>query len=395
MSGHSPESHLRNTKSASNWKEPSKLPASQSKLFKLSLAIRDSPSNQRPVARIMSLGCTVLEKPTRHQVENTSPSCQQSACYPTTHTLFWKGDRLPALTDSDEDSASDLSDSERIPVISTPCDPPDLKLRAEVIAPMELALMQPLNCIDFSYPDVLPEPYASWHLRELSLLVNNMRSPLITQPLGLLESFVQRLLELEWLQLRTEETERSKSTRLRSNTAPRSCHSARNPARGRKAVCNAASICSHCQLQYPYCNGACHPYTYQTFSHNPSVKQHRSNSQLKGASQSKTWAKDPPLFRPKELTLGKGALAKTHSRHTPAAAKTKTCKEPPCPVQCPSPSTQVHFLRPGRSRQITDAHKMESVDESMELGKDFSLINTIQRVRNPNRKERRPHAHPK
>ncbi|XP_067904121.1 uncharacterized protein [Heterodontus francisci] len=435
ISDHSTDVRRRSTKSAANLKQPSKSSASQGKQLRLSVAIRDSTSNFRPVAQILSPGSTVLETPpfdtdksSVQQVENLSTYCHNSDCCPMTNSLFWSFELPATLTDMDEDSASDLSDSERIPFVSTPCKPPDLKLRAEVIAPTELALSQTSSCLDFSYPDFLPQPYASWNLQELSLLVNSSsitKSPVTAQPLGLLESFVGRLLELEWLQLKTEEAERSKFIRPHSNTAPSSCISARNPRRVKKAclmvnkllaspedlgvgtVCRAASICSHCQLQYPYCNGTCRPYAYQNFSRSPSTKQHSAGSQRKAASQSKTRGKAVPFLSTKEVVLGRAPLENTPVCCAPTAIKAKLRKQPLHPVWCPTPSPyqvqcptpfpyQVQCPTPSprlcRTHQVTDTKKRGSMDESIVMEKGICLDNKTQRSSISNGKERQLHT---
>eukprot|EP00061_Rhincodon_typus_P008934 g32000.t1 len=271
---------------------------------------------------MVSVGCSTLGDPT---FDADVPHQQLSTCYhnptccSTPNPLLQSFD-LPSAV-PDEDSASDLSDSERIPLVSSPCRPPDLNLRAELIVPAELTPTS--SCAEFHYPDFLPEPYASWNLRELSLLANsssNARSLVTARPLGFLESFVGRLLALEWLQLKTEQAERSRLTRPRSNTAPGSCNPARHPGRGRRAclmvnrlpsslgdlaigpTCPAASACSHCWLQYPHCIGNSRPEAYQNFSHGASTKQHGTDSPLRGCGQPKART----FLGPKEAVLGKG-----------------------------------------------------------------------------------------
>uniref|UniRef100_A0A3Q3WKN6 Uncharacterized protein n=1 Tax=Mola mola TaxID=94237 RepID=A0A3Q3WKN6_MOLML len=85
----------------------------------------------------------------------------------------------------DTDSASDLSDSERLPVLPspcTPCTPPHLNLRAEVINSNDFPPDFPGprgNVGDedesekpsYSYPDFLPPPFNSWSLRQLALFL--------------------------------------------------------------------------------------------------------------------------------------------------------------------------------------------------------------------------------
>uniref|UniRef100_UPI00398F24E9 uncharacterized protein n=1 Tax=Pristiophorus japonicus TaxID=55135 RepID=UPI00398F24E9 len=379
ISGHSTEVHLRNTKSAANLKQPSRSSASQGTVLQFSMAIRDSPSNVRPMPQILSAGCAVLEslpfdteESSTQQAKVLSTHCHNSDCHPPTNPLFWSFELPATVTDADEDSASDLSDSERIPFVPTRCKPPDLKLRAEVIAPAELACSpkweHTSSCFDFNYPDFLPPPFASWNLRELSLLVNtgsNTRGPITAQPLGLLESLVGRLLDLEWLQLKTVEVERGKSMRPRPNTAPGSCVSARNPGRGKKAclvvsankllaspgdlatdtVCSAASFCSHCQLHYPYCNGTCRPYMYQNYSRTPSAQHHGTDSLLKAFNQPRARGKEAPSLSTKEVVLGRGSSDSTPLCCATTVIKAKTRKQPSRPGQCP-PAPSLGVLCP-------------------------------------------------
>lgn len=97
--------------------------------------------------------------------------------------------------EDDTDSASDLSDSERLPILPspcTPCTPPHLNLRAEIINTNDFLpdFPGPRGAVGdedeeededadseaerptFSYPDFLPPPFNSWSLRQLAVFLH-------------------------------------------------------------------------------------------------------------------------------------------------------------------------------------------------------------------------------
>lgn len=127
--------------------------------------------------------------------------------------------------DADEDSASDLSDSERVPVAPSPRTPPDLRLRAEEIDPacfdLDLHPGQGHARAQYCYPDFLPPRCSSWDLRGMAVLVHAERRPgAVPRPGGLLGRYVDRLLQLEWLQIQTVQGERAKGGKARLSAAP-------------------------------------------------------------------------------------------------------------------------------------------------------------------------------
>ncbi|KAM8773773.1 protein FAM217B [Rhynchonycteris naso] len=126
--------------------------------------------------------------------------------------------------DADEDSASDLSDSERVPIPPSPRTPPDLRLRAEEIDPVCFALDlhagQGHAGPDYGYPDFLPPPCNSWDLRDMAVLVNAEHRPgAVPRVGGPLGRYVDRLLQLEWLQIQTVQGERGKGAKARPPAA--------------------------------------------------------------------------------------------------------------------------------------------------------------------------------
>ncbi|XP_063315687.1 protein FAM217B [Pelobates fuscus] len=132
--------------------------------------------------------------------------------------LFLDFDSLSFIKE-DEDSASDLSDSERILIPPSPRSPPELNLQAEKIEPGYFD-----HCFaedgDYNFPDFLPPPFNSWNLPHLATFVNREGKPILpTTASGFLERYIDRLLQLEWLQIQTVQTEKLKSSKLRPQTA--------------------------------------------------------------------------------------------------------------------------------------------------------------------------------
>ncbi|XP_068589491.1 uncharacterized protein fam217ba [Cebidichthys violaceus] len=217
--------------------------------------------------------------------------------------------------DEDTDSASDLSDSERLPVLPspcTPCTPPHLNLRAEVINTNDFPpdFPGPHGAVgdedesekpSYSYPDFLPPPFNTWSLRQLAVFLHTEgRGAPRPKPVGHLEKYLERLLHLEWLQIQTVQAESSRPpgsrTRPQSLPAATTAHQPRphtappsrlNSPKGQRQsqrafpfspVNNPPSpasvqqqhsrfpVCPHCHIRYPLCNGSCSAYAYQRHS---------------------------------------------------------------------------------------------------------------------------------
>ncbi|XP_056591649.1 protein FAM217B isoform X2 [Triplophysa dalaica] len=115
--------------------------------------------------------------------------------------------------EEDSDSASDLSDSERCSTLPPQIVPPDLDLRAEVIDPSDLHPSR-LACrgrTAGSYPDFLPPPFNSWSLKQLAVYLNTDGKGISRpKPVGQLERYLDRLLQMEWHQIQTVQEESSK-----------------------------------------------------------------------------------------------------------------------------------------------------------------------------------------
>ncbi|XP_068187827.1 uncharacterized protein fam217ba [Antennarius striatus] len=215
----------------------------------------------------------------------------------------------------DDDSASDLSDSERLPVLPspcTPCTPPHLNLRAEIFTSNDLPPDFPGPCgtvddedenekLSYGYPEFLPPPFNSWSLRQLALFLHTEgRGAPRPKPVGPLEKYLERLLQLEWLQIQTVQAESSRLPGSRSKPQGFSTATTANPPRPHTApssrlnspkgmwhsqrgfpftsVNNPPSpastqhqysrlpVCPHCHTRYPLCSGSCSAYAYQRHS---------------------------------------------------------------------------------------------------------------------------------
>ncbi|KAG8513282.1 Protein FAM217B [Galemys pyrenaicus] len=145
---------------------------------------------------------------------------------------------MKIIQEPEEDSGSDLSDSERVPIPPSPLSPPELNLRAEEIDPICFDLHagpgQAQRQPEQRYPDFLPPPFSSWDLRDMALLLNAEGQggglPRAAGPLG---GLVDRLLQLEWLQLQTVQWEKGRAAKARPPTAPGTSVALKSPGRSR------------------------------------------------------------------------------------------------------------------------------------------------------------------
>ncbi|XP_077043351.1 protein FAM217B isoform X2 [Agelaius phoeniceus] len=138
--------------------------------------------------------------------------------------------------DAEDDSASDLSDSERIPIPPSPCTPPELILRAEEIDPLCLEHIPEMGFkeSEYYYPDFLPPPFNSWDLKQLATFAHvEGRAEFRPKPSGALEKYLERLLQLEWLQMQTVQSERGRAAKGRPQTAPGPSRGLKSPGKGK------------------------------------------------------------------------------------------------------------------------------------------------------------------
>ncbi|KAJ0036902.1 hypothetical protein NQD34_005579 [Periophthalmus magnuspinnatus] len=245
-----------------------------------------------------------------------SPGLRQMPAHPLTHSPVPTPEALQRhynQKEDDTDSASDLSDSERLPILPspcTPCTPPHLNLRAEVINTLDLPPDFPgprgtetddeeddNEKTSYSYPDFLPPPFNSWSLRQLAVFLHTEgRGAPRPKPVGPLEKYLERLLQLEWHQIQTVQVESNRppgtkqrpqgfpSATLAHPPRPHTAPSSRlNSPKGVRqnqrgfpftpvnnppspATASRFPVCPHCHIRYPLCNGSCSAYVYQRHS---------------------------------------------------------------------------------------------------------------------------------
>ncbi|XP_072591560.1 protein FAM217B isoform X1 [Vulpes vulpes] len=150
----------------------------------------------------------------------------------------------------DEDSASDLSDSERVPMPPAARAPPELQLRAEQIDEAAGPGLDPDSepwaapPPAYGYADFLPAPFSSWDLRDLAAPPGTEPSPAARGgAAGLLARYIDRLVQLEWLQMQTVQGEKGKGARARPPTGPGATSGAlKSPGRAKLVVSAAARL---------------------------------------------------------------------------------------------------------------------------------------------------------
>ncbi|KAG9269474.1 hypothetical protein AMEX_G16516 [Astyanax mexicanus] len=278
--------------------------------------------------------------------------------------------RLMEHREDDTDSASDLSDSERLPVLPSPCTPPQLNLRAEVINTMDLHPQIPgprtaqAESDSYSYPDFLPPPFNTWSLRQLAIFLNTegKRAPR-PKPVGHLEKYLERLLQLEWHQIQTMQAESGRPTvpiihskgratigpsiagHHRPHTAPQTrLSSPKSFRQGQRPfpftlISSLGSpssgqlsrpVCLHCHVRYPLCNGNCSSYAYQRHSRlspllerkaPPTITQKRSSSESR-ASASETRGACQKAQNPISPQTGK-----SHQKHIQAVGNMRRASQ--------------------------------------------------------------------
>ncbi|XP_064814750.1 uncharacterized protein LOC135530316 [Oncorhynchus masou masou] len=236
----------------------------------------------------------------REQKQTVSRRSRQAVSLPHNHSSSHSSQVLPGgvpvgqrtaqvsggLGDIYSDIDTDLSESERLPLPSSPSSPPNLNLRPEVIFPHDFQndLPGPRGHAPglFSYPDFLPPPFNSWSLRQLAVFLHpEGRHPPRSRPAGMaLDRYLEQLLLLEWLRIQTVQEE---SGSVSSVPTSRYCsHHGAPSLHGRlsspKCIlqCQRAfpvtllsslspsaplSGCTHYHARYPPCSGACRSHT--------------------------------------------------------------------------------------------------------------------------------------
>ncbi|XP_059185531.1 uncharacterized protein LOC131968596 [Centropristis striata] len=143
-----------------------------------------------------------------HHLSDPSPDLQERLSpQPEVGSLSGHGE---------DDSDTDLSESERLPVSLSGRVPAQLQLRPEVIQAEDCSSGSHRSrghghaCFDF--PDFLPPPFNNWNLSQLAHFYNmEGRGAPRPRPVGPLERYLERLLQLEWCQIQTVQEEGEKS----------------------------------------------------------------------------------------------------------------------------------------------------------------------------------------
>uniref|UniRef100_A0A7N8XBQ7 Uncharacterized protein n=1 Tax=Mastacembelus armatus TaxID=205130 RepID=A0A7N8XBQ7_9TELE len=123
---------------------------------------------------------------------------------------------IGSLRGDGDDSDSDLSEAERLPVLPSARFLPKLDLRPEVVEGEDCSTHshRPRRQMHgaFNFPDFLPPPFNSWSLSQLAVFYNmEGRGAPRPRPVGTLEKYLERLLQLEWHQIQTVQEESGKS----------------------------------------------------------------------------------------------------------------------------------------------------------------------------------------
>ncbi|XP_016088599.1 uncharacterized protein [Sinocyclocheilus grahami] len=269
--------------------------------------------------------------------------------------------RLLEHKEDDTDSASDLSDSERLPVLPSPCTPPQLNLRAEVINSMDLHPHIPgpwtveNNEVSYSYPDFLPPPFNTWSLRQLAIFLNTegKRAPR-PKPVEQLEKYLERLLQLEWHQIQSIQSENGRhivpiirtrghatsvlvnGNRPRPHTAPPTrLSSPKSFRQGQRAFFSSMAspsstqlsrpVCPYCHIRYPLCNGTCSSYAYQRHSRLSPLLERKAppaNTQKRSSSESRASTSENRPTSKNQQPVSPQA-AKAHQKHMQSAGNVR------------------------------------------------------------------------
>ncbi|KAM9859178.1 uncharacterized protein ACBR49_007684 [Aulostomus maculatus] len=159
-----------------------------------------------------------VQQAAQHCVGHTVVSGNRHTADILQHPLSDTGQNSDTQTLSvcdDENSDTDLSDSERLSVLPSGGVPPQLELLPEVIKAEDCfshSLRSKAQSHQFDFPDFLPPPFNSWSLSQLAVFYNmESRGALRPRLLGPLERYLERLLQLEWQQIQTVQEESLKS----------------------------------------------------------------------------------------------------------------------------------------------------------------------------------------
>ncbi|KAM8866825.1 uncharacterized protein ACB058_005023 [Synchiropus picturatus] len=164
------------------------------------------PGDERP-----GKGVGRCQAQRRHHL--STGGCRHTAAFP----CHRRRDSSPDLRSeaADGDSDTDLSESERGWALPCGADPPALHLRPEVFQVPEgpaVSVKARLTNGGSDFPDFLPPPFNSWSLSQLALFYNtDGRGAPRPRPVGALERYLEKLLQLEWYQIQSVQEESGKS----------------------------------------------------------------------------------------------------------------------------------------------------------------------------------------
>ncbi|XP_053285599.1 uncharacterized protein LOC128446526 [Pleuronectes platessa] len=178
-----------------------------------------------------------------HRLSNSSPNLDRLSPKPEVG-------RLSSHGDCNSDTDTDLSESERGPVLPSGRVPPQLELRPDVPEAEDCPARSHRPTLQgsrgFDFPDFLPPPFNSWNLSQLALFYNmeglGASRP---RPVGCLERYLERLLQLEWRQIQTVQEESGRSA---VSDVTSSCH--RSPAAASSRLSSPKCILQ-CQRAFP------------------------------------------------------------------------------------------------------------------------------------------------
>ncbi|TRY97749.1 hypothetical protein DNTS_008260 [Danionella cerebrum] len=242
-------------------------------------------------------------------------------------TESWRCQHSP----KEEDTTSDLSESELTSVLPAQISPPDLDLRAEVIDPSQFQASKRSSrgrdAFRASYPDFLPPPFNSWSLQQLAVYLNTEgRSIPRPKPIGQLERYLERLLQLEWHQIQTLQEDsikscaRSHHPSLSSPKCILQCQRA-FPLTLLSSLASAPKVslsncsCTQCKNQFPMLNGSLHQHTRLSRLLESSVRA--SGFPKRSCSESRA-LRSKPQRQPREHRLSDPLSESTHMRQMQA-----------------------------------------------------------------------------
>ncbi|KAL1007848.1 hypothetical protein UPYG_G00092420 [Umbra pygmaea] len=188
--------------------------------------------------------------------------------------------------EGEEDVDTDISDSERLPSSSFSYSLPQLNLRPEVIEARDFQpdLPGPRGHAPsrLSYPDFLPPPFNSWSLQQLAMYLHPEERPTHrSRAAGLqLDRYLDRLLQLEWHQIRTVQEESG-----RGSAVPISrCSSHHNVPTHRGRLSSPKSILQ-CQRAFPLTLLSSLSHPPSLLSHPLSLLSHPPSALLSGCTE--------------------------------------------------------------------------------------------------------------